>query len=87
VKESDRIAAVAEGLSALGGDVTATADGWIVQGGARPRAARVSSHGDHRLAMLFALAGSVAEGAQVDGAAAVDVSYPGFWTTLAELTA
>jgi 3-phosphoshikimate 1-carboxyvinyltransferase len=87
VKESDRIAAVAAGLSALGGVVSATEDGWIVQGGARLHQARVSSCGDHRLAMLFALAGSAADGAEIDGAAAVDVSYPGFWATLAELTA
>ncbi|MBV9356629.1 MAG: 3-phosphoshikimate 1-carboxyvinyltransferase [Chloroflexi bacterium] len=87
VKESDRIAAVAEGLTALGGDLTPTADGWVVRGGARLHSARVSSYGDHRLAMLFALAGSVAEGVEIDGAAAVDVSYPGFWATLAELTA
>ncbi len=87
VKESDRIAAVAEGLTALGGVLATTEDGWIVHGGARLHSARVSSYGDHRLAMLFALAGSVADGAEIDGAAAVDVSYPGFWTTLAELTA
>jgi 3-phosphoshikimate 1-carboxyvinyltransferase len=87
VKESDRIAGVAEGLSALGGDLNATADGWIVRGGARLHPARVRSYGDHRLAMLFALAGSAAAGADIDGAAAVDVSYPGFWATLAELTA
>jgi 3-phosphoshikimate 1-carboxyvinyltransferase len=87
VKESDRIAAVAEGLGALGGVLSATREGWIVRGGARLHHARVSSYGDHRLAMLFAVAGSVADGAEVDGAAAVDVSYPGFWTTLAELTA
>ena len=79
--------AVAEGLTALGGDLTATADGWIVRGGTQLPAARVRSYGDHRLAMLFALADSAGDGAEIDGAAAVDVSYPGFWATLAELTA
>jgi 3-phosphoshikimate 1-carboxyvinyltransferase len=98
VKESDRVAVVAEGLRALGGDVEATADGWRIRGTARPAGspggaapgalvpARVHSRGDHRLAMLFALAGALGAGAEVEGADAVAVSYPGFWDTLAEVT-
>jgi 3-phosphoshikimate 1-carboxyvinyltransferase len=86
VKESDRIAVVAEGLQALGGDVEAAPDGWRVRP-SRLHASRVDSHGDHRIAMLFALAGALGEGAEIAGADAVSVSYPGFWHDLEEVTA
>jgi len=86
-KESDRIAAAAEGLRALGGDLVATADGWRITGGARLQPARVSSHGDHRIAMLLALAGALGAGAEITEADAVSVSYPGFWQTLDQVTA
>jgi 3-phosphoshikimate 1-carboxyvinyltransferase len=84
-KESDRLAVVAEGLSNMGGDVTATADGWRV----RPSTvhhARVDAHGDHRMAMLFALAGALGQGVEIDGADSVAISYPGFWADLDRLT-
>ncbi len=84
VKETDRIAAVADGLGALGGDVEPTPDGWRIRP-ARLRAGRVDSRGDHRLTMLFALAGALGEGAEIEGAEAVAVSYPGFWHHLSEV--
>jgi 3-phosphoshikimate 1-carboxyvinyltransferase len=86
VKESDRITAVADGLRALGGNLRATADGWIIQGVPKLEAGRVDSRGDHRLAMLFALAGALGDGAVVEGAESVRVSYPGFWETLSEVS-
>jgi 3-phosphoshikimate 1-carboxyvinyltransferase len=85
VKESDRLAVVADGLAALGGRIEATDDGWRVQR-SEPRHARVDSRGDHRMAMLFALAGTVGSGAEIDGADSVSVSYPSFWVDLASLS-
>jgi 3-phosphoshikimate 1-carboxyvinyltransferase len=84
-KESDRIAAVAEGLSALGGHVEAGDDGWRVQP-SKLAYGRVDSAGDHRMAMLFALAGALGEGAEIEGADAVSISYPSFWADLDALS-
>jgi 3-phosphoshikimate 1-carboxyvinyltransferase len=89
VKESDRIAAL-EQLRLLGVAVRTTADGLEIDGTAgRPlRAARVASHGDHRIAMAFAVAGLAADGGVVvEGAECVDVSFPGFFARLRELGA
>jgi 3-phosphoshikimate 1-carboxyvinyltransferase len=85
-KESDRLAVVADGLAALGAQIEATQDGWYVQP-SRLRAARVDSAGDHRMAMLFALAGAVGEGAEIGGADSVSISYPSFWADLDALSA
>jgi len=90
VKESDRIATVVDGLSGLGAEIEATEDGFVVQGrGARAlRGGRIASHGDHRLAMLGAIAGLASrEGVEVDGMDAAAVSYPGFAADLATLLA
>ncbi len=82
VKESDRIATVAAGLSALGAHVEPTADGLSVAGG-RLRGAQVCSGRDHRVAMAMAVAGLAAEGQTVvEGWDAVSTSYPGFEETL-----
>ena len=90
VKESDRIAAVAEGLRAMGADVEEFDDGLEIAGPTRLQPAAVDSHGDHRLAMAWGVAGSLAiPGAGVtviDGAEAVSVSYPTFFDDLAQLT-
>jgi 3-phosphoshikimate 1-carboxyvinyltransferase len=90
VKESDRIALVAAGLRALGADCEELSDGLVITGPTRLQPAAVDSHGDHRLAMAWAVAGSLAiPGAGVtviDGADAVAVSYPGFFDDLAQLT-
>jgi 3-phosphoshikimate 1-carboxyvinyltransferase len=84
-KESDRLAVVANGLSALGGDITATADGWRIRR-SRLERGRAESQGDHRMAMLFALAAAVGQGAEIGGADCVAISYPSFWTDLERLT-
>jgi 3-phosphoshikimate 1-carboxyvinyltransferase len=85
VKESDRVAVVADGLRALGGDVEATQDGWRIRP-SQLRFGQVRSQGDHRMAMLFALAGVLGEGVEIDDAECVAISYPTFWQTLGELT-
>jgi 3-phosphoshikimate 1-carboxyvinyltransferase len=86
VKESDRIAAMAESLSAMGADITATDDGWIIRGPRPLEGARVQSYADHRVAMAMAVAGMIADGdTDVEGADCVEISYPGFFDQLAAL--
>lgn len=78
VKESDRIAAMAEGMRILGIEVDESDDGAVVHGG-RFDGGTVQSHGDHRVAMSLALAGTVASGpVVVEDVEAVDTSFPGF---------
>ncbi|HEX5584688.1 MAG TPA: 3-phosphoshikimate 1-carboxyvinyltransferase [Gaiella sp.] len=80
-KESDRIDATVDALRALGVRARATADGFRVTGvPARLRGGRVSSRGDHRLAMVGAVAGLASrEGVRIEDADAVTVSFPGFF--------
>lgn len=86
VKESDRIATVVDGLRGLGADIEATEDGFVVQGTGGLRGGTIASHGDHRLAMLGAVAGLASnEGVTVDGMEAASVSYPGFESDLRTL--
>jgi 3-phosphoshikimate 1-carboxyvinyltransferase len=86
VKESDRIATVVDGLRGLGAEIEATADGFVVQGTGELRGGVLPAHGDHRLAMLGAVAGLASrEGVEVDGMEAAAVSYPGFEADLAAL--
>jgi 3-phosphoshikimate 1-carboxyvinyltransferase len=85
VKESDRIAAMANGLRQLGIEVDETPDGAVVHGG-RFAGGLVESHGDHRIAMAFAIAASVANApVTVRDVAAVDTSFPGFATILGNI--
>jgi 3-phosphoshikimate 1-carboxyvinyltransferase len=86
VKESDRIATVADGLRAFGASVETKADGLVIGGGARLRGARVDAHGDHRVAMAMAVAAVAAEGDSiVEGWESVATSYPRFESDLAAL--
>jgi 3-phosphoshikimate 1-carboxyvinyltransferase len=79
VKETDRIATVVAELRALGGQIEPLDDGFIVEGPTPLRGGRVSSHGDHRLAMALAVAGLVAENEIViEGAECIADSFPGF---------
>ncbi len=82
VKESDRIQVMADGLVALGVDAIATPDGIRIQGGAnRIGSGHVESHGDHRIAMSFAMAALVAQGVITIGDCAnVSTSFPSFLT-------
>jgi 3-phosphoshikimate 1-carboxyvinyltransferase len=88
VKETDRIQGVVEELRRLGAHIRATRDGFRVRGvPARLRGGVVDTHGDHRLAMLGGVAGvSSREGVEVRGAEVVDVSFPGFFDVLEQLT-
>jgi 3-phosphoshikimate 1-carboxyvinyltransferase len=79
IKESDRIATVVDGLRGLGASIEATDDGYVVQGTGGLRGGTIPAHGDHRLAMLGAVAGLASrEGVEVDGMEAAAVSYPRF---------
>ncbi len=80
LKESDRIEGVVEGLRGLGADIEATPDGFSVRGDGSPlRGGTIDAKGDHRMAMLGAVAGlASAEGVEVVGMDAAAVSYPGF---------
>ena len=83
VKESDRIAAIAEGLAAMGADITALDDGWVINGPRPLEGARVDSRRDHRIAMALAVAGLLADGTtEIEDAECVEISYPGFFDQL-----
>ncbi len=83
VKESDRVEAVVQVLGRMGVKVIPREDGFIVHGPATLRGGRVDAFGDHRIGMLGAIAGSLADGeCRIDNDA-VDVSYPAFWDDLA----
>jgi 3-phosphoshikimate 1-carboxyvinyltransferase len=83
VKESDRIAAVANNLRAMGATVEEKEDGLRIPGRQSMRGAKVDSHGDHRIAMAFAIAALRAEGeTTILNADAASVSYPAFFETL-----
>ena len=88
VKESDRIAATVAGLRAIGADVEELPNGWRVSRG-MPAEARIATHGDHRIAIAFAVAATagVAKAVELDDPECVSVSYPGFWDDLATVTA
>jgi len=88
VKETDRIETVTTSLRALGVRITATEDGFRVRGvPARPQGGRMSAAGDHRIAMLGAIAGLVSrDGVEIEGAEAVDISFPGFFELLESVT-
>ena len=84
VKETDRIESVTNALRALGIRIRASDDGFGVRGvPSRPNGGRMSSEGDHRIAMLGAVAGLVSrEGVEVEGADAAAISFPGFFDIL-----
>jgi 3-phosphoshikimate 1-carboxyvinyltransferase len=87
VKETDRLRAIAENLRSVGAQAEETEDGLVVKGGDAPLRGRVRTHGDHRIAMAFGIAGSLAGNAiEIDDPACVGVSFPAFWQRLAECT-
>jgi 3-phosphoshikimate 1-carboxyvinyltransferase len=89
VKESDRIAAVVANLRAIGADAEELPDGMRIRGSraARPLRGRVTTHGDHRLAMAFGVLGAAnGNEIEIDDRACVAVSYPNFWDDLASVT-
>ncbi|MCV0402453.1 MAG: 3-phosphoshikimate 1-carboxyvinyltransferase [Chloroflexi bacterium] len=88
IKETDRISAVAEGLQRIGATVEELEDGWRVSRGT-PASALIRTHGDHRIAIAFAIAATagVAASVELDDAECAAVSYPTFWRDLAAVTA
>jgi 3-phosphoshikimate 1-carboxyvinyltransferase len=88
VKETDRIEAVTDGLRALGARIHSREDGWTITGvPARLRGGRIDARGDHRIAMLGAVAGLASrEGATIEGAETAAISFPGFYELLESAT-
>ena len=88
VKESDRIATLVSNLKRLGADASELDDGFTVTGSDRALRGRVTTNGDHRIAMAFGILGAIAPNAiEVDDRDCVAVSYPGFWQELERITA
>ncbi|ARA93372.1 3-phosphoshikimate 1-carboxyvinyltransferase [Rhodothermaceae bacterium RA] len=86
VKETDRLAAMATNLRALGARVEENEDGLVIEGGRPLHGAEVDSFDDHRIAMAMGVAGLVAEGTTtVHDADCARISFPGFWTALEHL--
>jgi 3-phosphoshikimate 1-carboxyvinyltransferase len=86
VKESDRITAIAGNLRAMGIEVSEKPDGLSIAGGGHLRGADIATHGDHRIAMAFAIAGICADGeTRIHEAESADVSFPGFWDVLKKI--
>lgn len=80
VKETDRIAAVAENIRRMGGGIEIREDGFVIEGEQKLHGGAVDSMKDHRIAMTFAVAGLAAKGeTEITDDKVVNVSYPGFW--------
>ena len=87
LKESDRIRVLAENLRAVGVRAEELSDGLEIEGGDHPLAGRVPSHHDHRIAMAFGVLGALpGNQIEIDGPDVADVSFPGFWGLLEDLT-
>lgn len=87
VKETDRIAVVAEALSRMGADITPTEDGFVIIGPTPLQGATIDSAGDHRIGMSFAIAALVASGeTTIHNAQAINSSYPDFWAHYAQVS-
>ena len=86
VKESDRIAVMVENLKRMGADIEGTDDGMIIHGGRPLHSAVIDSHLDHRVAMSFAVAGTICDGImKIQGGDCVRISYPNFYDDLYSL--
>jgi 3-phosphoshikimate 1-carboxyvinyltransferase len=87
VKESDRVAAVVANLRAIGADADELPDGMKIRGPSPTLSGRVTTHGDHRLAMAFGILGAAdGNSIEIDDRDCVAVSYPNFWKDLASVT-
>jgi 3-phosphoshikimate 1-carboxyvinyltransferase len=87
VKESDRIKAMANGLKKMGVEVEEHNDGLIIKGNSALKGDIIDSHGDHRIAMAFSVAALIAQGTTtIKGTSAVNISFPGFFKILKQLT-
>jgi len=87
VKESDRLAAIAKNLRAMGAQVEEHEDGLSIPGGQTLHGAEIDSHGDHRIAMAFAVAGLRASGeTRIHGASSARISFPEFFHLFQQLS-
>jgi 3-phosphoshikimate 1-carboxyvinyltransferase len=87
VKETNRIDTVVQELTKLGADIEATEDGMVINGGQTLTGGKVSSHGDHRIGMMLAIAALIAKGeVELENPEAISVSYPNFFAHLNSLT-
>jgi 3-phosphoshikimate 1-carboxyvinyltransferase len=85
-KESDRIAAMSDGLRRLGGVVEEREDGMAIEGGRPLRGGKVKSYADHRVAMALAVAGLASQGGlEIDDADCVSISFPSFFELLGQI--
>jgi 3-phosphoshikimate 1-carboxyvinyltransferase len=88
VKESDRIAAVVSNLRAIGAEASELEDGMRIVGSRQSLRGPIKTHGDHRLAMSFGVLGALpGNEIDIDDRDCVAVSYPGFWSDLANVVA
>ena len=86
IKESDRLSAICQALTAAGADVCEQPDGLIVRGGRKLHSARIDGCNDHRIVMAMAVAATAADGSvTICGAEAVEKSAPAFWSEFASL--
>ncbi len=86
VKESDRIAVMVDNLRRMGADIEGTDDGMIIHGGRALHGAVIDSHLDHRIAMSFAVAGTICDGTvEILNGECVNISYPEFYHDLYSL--
>ena len=86
LKESDRLAATAANLRAMGAEVEEFEDGLSVSGPTRLRGTRIDSRDDHRIAMAFSIAALIADGeTEIDGSECVAISFPEFFQLLQSL--
>jgi 3-phosphoshikimate 1-carboxyvinyltransferase len=87
VKESDRLAAVAENLRRMGAEVEEFPDGLRLAGRQTLHGAEIDPHDDHRIAMAFTVAALIAQGdTHIRDSRCVDISFPGFFDTLSKIT-
>jgi 3-phosphoshikimate 1-carboxyvinyltransferase len=81
LKESDRVAAMCEGLERMGINVSGEEDRMVIEGSI-PRGSVIDSKADHRIAMAFSILGLVAGNTTIEGAECVSKTFPGFWEML-----
>ena len=86
LKESDRLAATAQNLRAMGAEVQDFPDGLAVLGPTKLRGAKIDSFGDHRIAMAFSIAALIADGpSEIAGSECVEISFPEFYKILSSI--
>ncbi|MDI6731233.1 MAG: 3-phosphoshikimate 1-carboxyvinyltransferase, partial [Candidatus Margulisbacteria bacterium] len=87
VKESDRIKTVCSELKKMGAKIAEREDGMVIEGGTKLQGARVKSYGDHRIAMMLAVAGLIADGeTEIENTDCIGTSFPGFEDLLRKLS-